>query len=186
MPTRAKRATKLAWAAGFIDGEGCITANYAKHKHDKRGYVNLILDVAQIRRKPLDELVALFGGRVRSGKVSTGICYFWRLYGTNAAAVLKQIHPYLVLKTRQAELALELQSLTRVKKGYQPHDPVPYARRMAIRLELKALNRRPSHAERLSESAPSAKKGDATVRPHENTNRESEAEMPRRLALVRG
>lgn len=184
MLTRAKREIRLAWAAGFVDGEGCITTNLTDG--GARGKSShLILDVAQVIRTPLDELVDLFGGRVRVGKTKKGICHFWRLYGAKAATALEQIEPYLIGKHRQAVLGIEFQTLVRKVGGPNVSDEA-WARRLAIRTELKALHsksgRRP-HAERLSEKAPSFEKGDAIVQSHGNDNHESEQEIAHRLSL---
>lgn len=183
MLTRAKREIRLAWAAGFVDGEGCITTNLTDG--GARGKSShLILDVAQVIRTPLDELVDLFGGRVRVGKTKTGIAHMWRLYGAKASAALEQLEPYLIQKHRQAVLGIEFQTHVRKVGGPKVSDE-SWARRDAIRAELATHHsksgRRP-HAERLSEKAPSTKKGDAIVQSHGNQNHESEQEIVHRLA----
>lgn len=140
---------KRAWAAGFIDGEGCISVVRCTHKGVAREQVQLLLDVGQSKREPLDHLVELFGGRVRSVRLGA---FGWRLYGQKAGRVLEAVLPYLIVKRRQATLGLELLSLKSVQGRTRP-DAV-YARVLAIAEEFRALNLRRSHAERLSESAP--------------------------------
>lgn len=51
---------ELAWAAGFMDGEGNFRYN------DKRKYGKGIpvVQAAQIQREPLDRLVGVLGGKV--------------------------------------------------------------------------------------------------------------------------
>lgn len=146
--------TERAWAAGFIDGEGCISVVRCTPQGMAREQVQVLLDVAQMKPEPLQYLVALFGGRIRIGGPSKGI-YYWRLYGRKAGVVLQVVLPYLVAKRRQAELCLELLSM---QQGPGRHrSETVYARSLAIAEELRALNlRRPRHAERLSELAPSA------------------------------
>lgn len=147
-------ATELAWAAGFIDGEGCISVVRCTQAGVTREQVQLLLDVAQVRPEALHKLVRLFGGRIRLGGPGKGI-YYWRLYGRKAGTVLSLVLPYLVTKRRQGELALELVSMLGTP-GRRRSDTV-YARTLAIAEEFRVLNyRRPRHAERLSEPAPLA------------------------------
>jgi hypothetical protein len=52
--------TDLAWAAGFIDGEGCIRITAGD-----RGGMNVGLTITQKSRIPLDHFVSIFGGNVQ-------------------------------------------------------------------------------------------------------------------------
>lgn len=148
--------TDLAWAAGFFDGEGCISVVRCTHKGVAREQVQVLLDVAQVNPTPLERLVALFGGRIRvspNGQDGAWRIHAWRIYGRKAGVILQQVLPYLIGKRRQAELCLELISM-QGGPGQRRSDAV-YARSLAIAEELRILNRRQSrHAERLSESAP--------------------------------
>jgi hypothetical protein len=48
---------ELAWAAGFYDGEGCLTSCERKDRDDP-GFVRLKLSVKQVRREPLERFKA--------------------------------------------------------------------------------------------------------------------------------
>ena len=98
----------IAWAAGFIDGEG-----YVIFGQNSPGYKTLKLDTAQIDRSPLDKLSELFGGNV-TGPLKPASWkkhpkwspfYKWRIHGEKARKALIQMLPYLTVKlnaTRQA------------------------------------------------------------------------------------
>lgn len=164
MPRRANN-TELdrAWAAGFVDGEGCITLSECTKKKTGCRWFSAIVDVCQVNRKPLDKLQSIIGGRIRVLKDEYGTAYQWRAYGDNTLVALKRVLPYLVGKRRQAELVIEFQKTKR--KSWERLAPEVHVRREAIFHELRALNARRKRvgAERLSEAAP-RKEGDAIVR----------------------
>jgi hypothetical protein len=109
----ADRDTQLeldfAWAAGFLDGEGCfslVKANTNSHPATKRPMVS----ASQINRAPLDKLVYLFGSIVRNNRVnSRGIqIYQWHLTkAEELKPMLECVIPFLVNKKREAEIVLE-------------------------------------------------------------------------------
>jgi hypothetical protein len=120
---------RYAWAAGFLDGEGCITLGATS---PSKYTWNPIVSVCQTHPEPLDELAALFGGKVKLRSYSTSAgtpVYIWVTNGAvNTSNVLEKVLPYLVLKRRQAEIVLEYCKTV----GYQGHVGVPnmvFARR---------------------------------------------------------
>jgi hypothetical protein len=121
-----------------------------------RRQIQGLVDCAQVRREPLDELVRIFGGRVRVGGShggQNGGVFYWRMYGQKAGRVLEAVLPYLILKRPQAELVLELIA-QQGGPGKFRTDAV-YLRGLLILEQIRALNMRgPRRAERLSESAP--------------------------------
>jgi hypothetical protein len=102
------RATDHAWAAGIIDGEGCIAIKRS------RGYFVLALTVGQSGHDEpamLRRLVELYGGTVRRGTVDARPGrrrrWDWTVVGRQAEVVLRQVAPYVVAKREQLDLALE-------------------------------------------------------------------------------
>lgn len=107
------RQTDLAWAAGFLDGEGCIWAkahnNPTRGKRDRQ----LKISAAQVDREVLDRLVSIFGfGKVYGPYPSSSDVgkpyYRWDLnHAANVVAILKLIWPYLgTVKRAQALSAM--------------------------------------------------------------------------------
>lgn len=106
----------LAWFAGFFDGEGCIHI-YARQRPEYTGWV-LQLSLPNSGTEALDFIAAEIGGHTynrprqqahyRDQKV-------WQATGDEALAVLKLIRPYLRVKHRQADLAIEYQERVRSK-----------------------------------------------------------------------
>ena len=102
--------TEWAWAAGFFDGEGCIS--YKR----KGGLWRLV--VQQNVREPLEVLERLFGGtlygpytrqRSRNGVGEWSNPYYvWRLNTQeDVVLALEAMYPYLTVKREQAQTAVE-------------------------------------------------------------------------------
>jgi len=108
--------TKVAWAAGFFDGEGCIVIRKKlKRKADPEHPHNhfLFVHVSNTQRAPLDEFVALWGGGIvinhRRSEANSRPCWRWQSSTRQAAAALRDMLPYLVVKREEAEVALAFQ-----------------------------------------------------------------------------
>lgn len=100
--------TDLAWAAGFIDGEGCISIARQNSKTCRSGHrYTMKLVVSQKRRPALDKLQAMFGGTVK--KPSSQDIWWWVVTAQQAKLALEAVFPYLVEKYDQAEVAIAFQ-----------------------------------------------------------------------------
>jgi hypothetical protein len=112
------KSHRLAWAAGFIDGDGFITIQQRnqtiKDKQYKGHYLRI--GACQASELPLKELQNLFGGQItvkNSGPNREGYNrktqYLWNISTAKAAEVLEQLLPYLIHKKEVALIALEFQ-----------------------------------------------------------------------------
>jgi len=90
----------IVWAAGFFDGEGCVT--WAYNRSGPKEYRCLQVTAVQKKLGPLNFLRERWGGSV-GGKTRAG---YWRACGFRAAAFLKQVLPYLQVKAEAAHEAL--------------------------------------------------------------------------------
>ena len=106
---------QLAWAAGIIDGEGCISLRY-----DRTGY-QLRIVVVNTSRVMVERLHAIFPkGRVRlyhAGNKKWRPRVEFVLSASAAAEALKSLLPFLVNKKPEAELALYSRSLIGARAG---------------------------------------------------------------------
>jgi len=98
------RQEDLIWAAGFIDGESCISIQ-RQERYDSV-YFYMSMKVFQNDPRPLVDLTELFGGTI----AQEGNGQSWRLGGPAAAEALKELLPYLRVKREQAEVAISFQS----------------------------------------------------------------------------
>jgi len=105
--------TEYAWAAGFFDGEGCVSISCTNRN---RRHYQLMVQVAQKDIKPLEAWREIFQistpiretSRARHGVIS----YYHRLFfhGPEARRVLQLMLPYLRLKREVAEAGIEFQN----------------------------------------------------------------------------
>ena len=89
-------ANDLHWAAGFIDGDGCVG-------HTR---TTPMITATQKDRWPLEKLVSLFGGTIYRhvrDEAKGHIYYRWDLYGNAAAGVLMTLY-VLLSPRRQAKI----------------------------------------------------------------------------------
>lgn len=99
--------TDLAWAAGLIDGEGCVLIA----KRSGRDY-QLRLTVAMVHKPTLDRLQSTFGfGNVRPhvGSRPEGWRqkWVWCISARQALTVLELVRPFMTTKAAEADIALQ-------------------------------------------------------------------------------
>lgn len=107
---QAKRlsAVQAAYIAGYVDGEGCISARV------HRGGVYGVLEVSSTNLETLQWLcctsdVGVVQRKSRKRLSSNHrMLYVWRVSICSLSSLLAQLLPYLRGKKRQAELMLEL------------------------------------------------------------------------------
>ncbi len=94
----------LGYLAGMIDGEGCINISRRMAKGGIRPSYRLELIIANNHRPMLEALGATYGGSIH--EVSAG--HFQLRFGAAATfAVLTNCLPFLLIKGRQARIALD-------------------------------------------------------------------------------
>lgn len=105
------KSTRLAYLAGFFDGEGCIAIVKGKNHLGNVQY-SLRAIVSNTNDYVLHLYKFSFGGRIQKRKYKKPEwrdCYAWELSSTRAYDFLKCVYPYLMLKKAQADLAFEFQ-----------------------------------------------------------------------------
>lgn len=134
LPTATPDPTVIAWAAGFFDGEGCVSVGRDGH---------LAVTASQVVPDPLFALSDAFGGTIRGAKAvepNRQDQWQWRTNGEGARRFLVAVRPYLRVKGRQADLAFELMALPRAR-GLSI-TPAVAVERERIFQAVRALNRR--------------------------------------------
>lgn len=105
--------TDLAWAAGFIDGEGCITIRRYRVPGGRNLAYQVAIVVANTHRESVEKVCAILGvGKIFILKKDASLPYLlpsWQYHANaqQAKQVLTKIYPYLVTKKRDADIALE-------------------------------------------------------------------------------
>lgn len=97
------------WAAGFFDGEGCVSIS---RRQRTKSFVEhyLSVQVGQIIRAPLEALRQHNGGNIYQGTTQSR-CWRWKIHGKPAERFLKSIYQFSIVKRHEISLALSLRAL---------------------------------------------------------------------------
>lgn len=110
---------KNIYFAGLFDGEGCISIN--KIVGEKQGYkrpgFQLRLSITNTNKEVLEEVQKKFGGKLYTRNRKNSRTYYdWVVVSKQCIEVLESLKPYLIIKKRQAEIALEFQKARKTNK----------------------------------------------------------------------
>lgn len=133
------KAHKLAWAAGFFDGDGYITVQVRGGKY-KNHYI--VAGINHVAEAPIREIISLFGGKFRRQRKEKVVGnrkrrIEWKLTCTSAENFLTQIQPYLVNKKEVVSKALKLQSTMGTTKEVSEEI---YSLRVKLKEDIRILN----------------------------------------------
>ena len=97
------------YVAGFLDGEGSVSLNITGKKPSNRQQVSFPVKCSNTDEKIIRDLREQYGGSVSAGRPLPKHQPFWvwTIQGAAAAALLREIRPFMRIKHRQADLALE-------------------------------------------------------------------------------
>ncbi|MDX1573925.1 MAG: LAGLIDADG family homing endonuclease [Methylophaga sp.] len=126
-----QRNLLLAWAAGFIDGEGCIhiyKQKYNSRVSGKPGITHsLRITIGQNNLEVLEKLAEALGVHTTLHKTKRSFesnrqCYTLHINGKHALEAIRRIKPYLVRKLPEAEAALRfwVEGQKDLKTGRKP------------------------------------------------------------------
>jgi hypothetical protein len=106
-------ATDWAYAAGFVDGEGCIAVMRGFSRSSERYIYSVGVIVVNRERQVLEWLQQLWSGWVvampSGGHGKARLAWAWRSpTGLSATAFLSGIRPWLRIKTKQCDNALAM------------------------------------------------------------------------------
>ena len=104
------RKTYLAWVAGVIDGEGCLSVNFQIHARTITPYfvIRVVLADFEENRRALKRLQRGLGGYVRnrnkqkSWKPGAHAQVEWGVRTKGNILIVKALLPYLVIKKSAA------------------------------------------------------------------------------------
>jgi hypothetical protein len=105
----------IIWAAGFVDGEGCISVNKQKmtrqSKTGSRLWMSYTLGIAvsQKTKAPLERLHSMFGGHLFSYQSCGNTYWRWQHWSHGALEAIKAMLPYLLVKRAIAECGIRFQ-----------------------------------------------------------------------------
>ena len=142
------RQLKLAWAAGFFDGEGYVGTSKRSSKYKDKVYESLYIRIGinHVAPEPLEEMISLFGGTLNKQALDKVVGnrkqrHQWKITTDKAVIALREMLPYMKNKQYVASLAIDFQDTmecARTRWGKIPEDVV--IKRMAIREEIIKVN----------------------------------------------
>lgn len=133
-----------AYAAGLIDGEGCVHLDVPRRTTYR---ARVSVGMSQPALGLLTDLQDEWGGTLYQQRKATerwAAAWTWHLTGEPAVRLLVSVRPWLRLKGRQADLALEVESirsaLAKRPNGQCLWTPEARAQCEALKQEMHALN----------------------------------------------
>ncbi len=142
------KETQKAYLAGVIDGEGCIGINKTTNKsvRHKHPYYQVRLRIAMTTEEPIKSIESWCGGIVSltKRKGNSKPIFEWLLLNDKAVAMLQLIKPYLRVKRKQTEIAINFRDYYHTHSGYgRAETPIEVSRqREKYFQEMKQLNKR--------------------------------------------
>jgi hypothetical protein len=117
MESMRYRGTELAWAAGFLEGEGCFSITLALGR-----YLKFFVSAGQVEPAPLYRLHSSFGGHVnyteRKADPTRRGFYQWRLEGGIALReFLPVLIPYMTVGNKCDQAKFLLRAVNGVHTG---------------------------------------------------------------------
>ena len=110
---------EIAYFAGIVDGEGSIMVTSATGKKGNKTY-RLRMLVTNTNREVMDWIFARFGGSIQTCNQTAEsvakrhrVKFNWSRDADNAIEIIKVIYPFLIIKRKQAEIALRWPSSKR-------------------------------------------------------------------------
>jgi hypothetical protein len=141
------KCEETAWAAGLVDGEGCIhIMRGTTHPKRKTIAYSMYLQVRMAHKPAIVRLQDIFGcghiKLVQPQERQWKPTWLWHVSALPAAAVLQQMLPWLCVKQEEARVALAFQQLqsNRPKKNLRVPPDVE-AQYQQYYEEMRALKR---------------------------------------------
>jgi hypothetical protein len=121
---KGRKTWERGYAAGLIDGEGCISIKKVNNFNKKRNpEYSLQVSMNLLDAEPIDFMYGCFGGSIYHIKASEydnqhKDNWRWEINRKSAQQFLKQILPFLRIKKSQAELGIRFED----NRVYQKHE----------------------------------------------------------------
>ena len=144
-PQVIHEATDLAWAAGFIDGEGCIALYPRRQILKGKTYHHFVLrlHVSNTDLLALERLQTLFGGSINKAnhkdRPHYKPCWTWYCNTSRCEQALESLMPYLFSKKSQAVLGIA--SRRYIQRNGRPRAPESLQAQAQIYSQLRQLKR---------------------------------------------
>jgi len=144
MAIKQLKSEQLAYAAGLIDGEGCLTISVRRPEGRRKAVHHCVrLSIGMTHLPVLRRLRSWFGGQispVKKQKTFHKQAHEWRLWSNQALDCIEQLLPYLVVKRAEARVFLQYKKWRR-RRGAKDLPKEIVQARESLRFELMRLKR---------------------------------------------
>lgn len=128
--------SKIAYIAGFFDGEGCVRL---KRSNQNEHSYYVIAHITNSNRAILEHVQDLFGGAIRTQeRTPNKTAHSWCITSAEAVDFLETLSPFLREKLEEARLAIKFH---KEKSGLKAEERESWARVMS---EMKKLDKYPA------------------------------------------
>lgn len=118
---KGRKTWERGYAAGLIDGEGCIQIKKVSSRPGRSTEYSLQININMVDKGPLDFMLGAFGGKlyfIETKSIDRQSVWRWELSRKPALPFLKQILMFLRCKQEQAQLAIRFQCM---RMHYEQH-----------------------------------------------------------------
>jgi len=133
------------YLAGFLDGEGCISIHRHKKIRDKYKQCDLRVEIVNcyllVIREIAKRLKTKFIRKTRQNP-NWKILYRISIPGNKAMQILKRLLPYLIVKRKQAKLAIDFQKMKNQKNWKRMNRDKYNKLKKSYWIKFKKLNKR--------------------------------------------
>lgn len=140
--------TQAAYIAGCLDSDGHIGIMRRQRKGQSAPYLRPIVQFGQKRTTVQNWMMEVTGAGATQ-EHRKGNFFNLRFHAGTLRWLLPQVYPFLVLKRRQAELAMEFLSLSSVSRNGVALTDEQKAKREAMRFECELLNKKYPSSEKV-------------------------------------
>jgi hypothetical protein len=137
---------ELGYAAGFFDGEGCVSVTRIRKRWNTRSdYHQLFASASGVDDRPIILFHESFGGRLTYMKRTEPRhrnYWRWDVCSNEALRFLETLLPRLVVKYEVSKLGIELQKTYIGYDRWHPPPPEILAYRQRIFLDMRKLTNR--------------------------------------------
>lgn len=145
-----EKQTLYAWAAGFFDGEGCVSICKTRQQRLKGTYYGLKIITTQLDPRPLERFKTIFEVSypiqlVKGSKGKQKDYHRLTFSGPNAKDALIKMLPHLTVKSDLARLGIEFQNLvdnTSIKVRRAGFSVEDVEKREALYTQVKSLQQK--------------------------------------------
>jgi hypothetical protein len=139
-------ASQLGWAAGFVDGEGCVRIARRNPGPGRNRIYSLELSISQNMRSTLEHFQSIFPdlhGSLRlhdDGPHLRRPVFVLNYRCAQCLDLLLRLEPFLVRKKAEAQCGIEFaRGVSFVRRGRTPHPPEQMALRETFFQRMSAL-----------------------------------------------